>query len=244
MPLYYPIYEDIFEASNSTWNLNSMITTAVLGKVKKIIEQIPEHSAGTPNAIPLDTTEIEDWKNIAAFEELFKLANFDPKGWDWSTEAVGSFFIKNLKLFKENCKDIIQPTAAMELVNNIFTLPEQSLSLVDIALIYTANDFRVINKNHHFDGSKQLNQSLRGCLKDVHTTFNAGKNMDNVNVELGTDKYIHHTEKYLEQSPCLNLKKFPTCSHYCTLHEKFFEKIPLIEFLTLMRYAMPQRKFR
>ena len=131
----------------------------------------------------------------------------------------------------------------MELVNDVFTLPEQNLSLPDIALIYTANDFRVINKNNHFDGSKQLNKSLRDCLQDFHThTIDSKKTQ---NLEIGSIKYvIDYSNKDMEPSPCLNLKKFPKCSHYCTLHKQFFEKTPLREFIMLMKYAIPQRKIR
>ena len=243
MALFKPIYEEIVEASTSTWILEPIIIK-VIEDVKKIIDQILE-SNENPNGIPLNATEIDDWKNIATFEELRKLTktNFHPEVWNWSTEAVGSFFIKNLKRFFKKCKDTIEPNKVMELVNDVFTLPEQNLSLPDIALIYTANDFRVINKNNHFDGSKQLNKSLRDCLQDFHThTIDSKKTQ---NLEIGSIKYvIDYSNKDMEPSPCLNLKKFPKCSYYCTLHEHFFEKTPLREFTTLMRYAMPQRKIR
>ena len=218
-------------------------------KIPKIIEAVKkimqESLQGNEIAkeIPLDT-EIADWKNIAAFEELRKLSYLNLKAYDLSTEAAGTFFIKNLLRFFVTCKDYMKPTMVMELLNDIFTLPEQNLSLTDIALIYTANDFRVIEANNYLESSKQFkNQSLRDCLQDFQTNAVISKKTEDV--EISDKEYKHgYSYKALEPSPCLNLKKFPKCSHYCTLHKHFFEETPLREFTTLMRYAMPQRKIR
>ena len=87
--------------------------------------------------------EYSDWKNIAFFEELLELKNVD-----MSTEAVGSFFIKNLKNIKPDCRDIMVP-----LVNDLFKLPKQNISLTDIAVLYTAMDYSVFNTEGHFDDS-------------------------------------------------------------------------------------------
>ena len=94
--LYKPIYDNVLEAS--TLNMNIPLTKAI-EEAKMIIEQIPENSEATSD-IPLNTTE---WKNIAAFDHLGKLARLsESKKWDWSTEAVGSLLIQNLKYLSES----------------------------------------------------------------------------------------------------------------------------------------------
>ena len=56
---------------------------------------------------------------------------------DWTTKAVGSLFIKNLNNIKNKCgKEWISK------LNQLFTLPNQNLSLPHIALMHAANDFQ------------------------------------------------------------------------------------------------------
>ena len=50
------------------------------------------------------------------------------------------------------------------------------------------------------------------------------------------------SKKFMAQSPCRNLEKNPRCIEYCNWHEKTFKEWKKDEFLTVMRYALPQRK--
>ena len=112
-----------------------------------------------------------------------------------STEAVGSFFIKNLKNIKPDCRDIMVP-----LVNDLFKLPKQNISLTDIAMLYTAMDYSVFNTEGHFDDSRELNNSLKACLEDVH----AKSFHDETPAEMFINKDIGISAKYMEPSPCLD----------------------------------------
>ena len=119
---------------------------------------------------------------------------------------------------------------------------QRYLSLPDIALIYTAKDFRVIDTKH-LEDSQQLNQYLKDCLEDTNSDAFQGENIEKVHIG-SKYKSGHAALKYLKPSPCLNLKKTSKCSQYCTWHKHFFEDMPKREFLTLMTYARPQRKIR
>ena len=101
-------------------------------------------------------------------------------------------------------------------------------------------DFKILETQSHFKDSQQLNMSLNACIEDVRSSI-----FDNESTsEMYIDTPLENSAKYMEPSPCSNLTKFPKCNHYCTWHKNFFENIPNHEFLTIMNYALPQRKIR
>ena len=214
----------VYEAIDSTWNM-TLIIAPLIEEVINIIQK----NDSTSVTIPSNVSQ-SDWKNIALFKELFSL-----KSTDWSTEAVGSFFIKNLKNIKPECKDKMIP-----LVNDLFREPKQNISFTDIAAVYTAMDFRVLDSEGHFQYSQQLSNILKLCLEDVQTNSFDNKTKS----EMYVNKEIGNSAKYMEPSPCLNLAKFPKCKDYCIWHQNFFENMPKNEFLTIMKHGLPQRRIR
>ena len=218
------IYKTVYEAFDSTWNMTSVI----MPLIEDYIDIIEKNNA-TPARIPR-TSAISEWSNIAFFEELLLSKNAD-----WSTEAVGSFFIKPLKNIAPDCRSIM-----MSLLNDLFTIPNHNISLPDIAMVYTAKDFRVLDTEGHFEDSQQLNSSLKACFEDVK----ANSFMDKSTGQMYINKELENSAKYMEPSPCLNETKFPKCHHYCTWHKSFFKDFPKIDFLTIMKYGLPQRKIR
>ena len=234
------IYEAAYEGMDSAWNMGLKITPLIQDLID-IIQKNDQTPARIKSSVFSNVASIyiqqsdvaeeySDWKNIAFFEELLKL-----KDVDWSTEAVGSFFIKSLKNIKADCRDIMVP-----LVNNLFKLPKQNISLTDIAVVYTAMDYSIFNTEGHFDDSPELNNSLKACLEDVQ----AKSFHEETTTDMFINKDIGISAKYMEPSPCLNLTKFPKCNHYCTWHKKLFEDMPKNDFLTIMKYGLPQRKIR
>ena len=229
------MYETVYEGIDATWNMGWKKNPLI-----QDVMDIIKNNDATPAHI--ESSNISDWKNIAFFEEIFKFfhSKRGKKWWknevDWSTEAVGSFFIKNLKHIKNEkpkCWEIIKP-----LINDIFKIPKQNISLPDIAILYTAIDFRVIDTEGHLEDSPQLNNSLKACFKDVQANSFGIKET----VEMYFTETIGNSAKYMEPSPCLNLTKFHKCNHYCDWHKNFFDVTPKKEFLTIMQYALPQKK--
>ena len=220
------VYEAVDSILEHSWNLT---------KVKPLIDDLDGLIQKTDSSTTTIPSNFSDWKNIRYFFGLHKLKKQDWFKMDWSTEAVGSIFMKPLKNIKKRCRDELIP-----LVNDLFTLPKQGIPLPDIALAYSAMDFRILGTENHFKDSQELDNSLKACIEDVNSiTF------DN---EATLDKYIDiqtvDSAKYMDPSPCLNLKKFSKCTHYCMWHKNFFQDIPRTEFLTIMKYALLQRKIR
>ena len=42
--------------------------------------------------------------------------------------------------------------------------------------------------------------------------------------------------------PCMNLEHYPDCIEYCNWHQTVFKDMKKEELLTIMKYALPQRK--
>ena len=43
-------------------------------------------------------------------------------------------------------------------------------------------------------------------------------------------------------SPCMEPKKYPECIDYCNWHKNYFKAWPKEDFMTIMKFGMPQRK--
>ena len=108
------------------------------------------------------------------------------------------------------CGEGIQ-TTQLKGLHNLFTLPEQNLSLPHMAFMYSANDFRVLldkskdDKLYEFENNN-FSILLEDCLRNVSLEkFNA-----DVKVSLAGEEI--EPFKYLETSPCFNTSLFPQCS--------------------------------
>ena len=192
---------------------------------------------------PLNIEKNDEWKILYILHKLFnKQLIGDVLGpstfteTDWTTKAIGSFFIKNLKDVRAACS-----LEGIKQIRQLFTLPKQNLSLPLITFLYSVKDFKAhtfLLNDEFFDDEKDLGigQSLRTCfeyvLLDVINT-NEVKSFLTETINLA---------KYLQPSPCLNMTKYPQCSRYCNWHSKYFKEWPKDEFITLMKYALPQRK--
>ena len=149
----------------------------------------------------------------------------------------------------------------MKEILQLFILPNQNLSLPNIANLYTTNDFRGLNAKlellkkkkkdavseylqypdgyEYFEENNKFSQSLESCFQEVILdTSEVYKPIFPTNVE-GDD---HSTFSYMKPSPCLNIQQYTNCSEYCNWHKQVFKEWQKDEFIALMKYAIPQRK--
>ena len=162
---------------------------------------------------------------------------------NWSTEILGSMFV-NLVL-----QDVRLGVGEL---HDIFTMPNETVSLPDIAFMYTIMDHRSLNKlgEDMYTPSKLIEEDCEiydifcdQILKRVSAFQNCFKTFNN---EDRDDGFYHHTlinsihnHKVL---PCLSLTDNSECTEYCNWHRSFFEKWSMKEFITMMTFALPQRK--
>ena len=193
--------------------------------------------------IDFETVKEEDKKYIDFFTRFFSINHeypYDEK-MDWTTKNVGTFFIKILKSLNMrpeychtpyngypqcNCQSI-NTQDELEL-QKLFTLSGQDLSLPKITHMYSLKDFNVLLLEN--DNSYQFLKCLRNISNEISIT-NENDFLDQVNIQ-----------KFMNKSPCLELNRYPECSTYCKWHNDLFTSQGMTEFLTVMRYALPQRK--
>ena len=153
--------------------------------------------------------------------------------------------MQSIKNFNKYCGP--SSSGGKKSLSDIFTLPKKSISLPDIALMFTAKDFRVLssefNPLHEGIDSPEVDTSFKNCLKEVmnnqnHNTIDV-ENAKFIGQEIGETKY-----GYMEPSPCLKLTKSSQCNQFCTWQKNFFDDMAKNDFLTIMKYALPQRKLR
>ena len=176
---------------------------------------------------------------------------------DWIIENnrtdknLGSIFIKNLNLMMNNINDITYSCFGkkyFDQFHKLFTIPGQNVSLIDIAYIYSLIDFNQLSKNTRFSKNDKdeiwgpppslvsIKNSFLSCFKDV-------TNNDHGEIKNDFDFYEYLAfKKYSGTSPCTKLEIQSQCTEYCNWHKRLFNALQKEEFLTIMRYALPQRK--
>ena len=123
---------NVFIQDSSIWDMKSSI---------EVLEQFIANHQNKETQPLLNIDKNDEWKFIIYLITLFnrqQTGDILGSNTDWSTEAVGSFFIKNLNnLLKSSCT-----TEEMEQLHQSFTVLEQNLSLPLIAFLYSTKDFK------------------------------------------------------------------------------------------------------
>ena len=231
-----------FTGDSSLWNM-SKPTLIILKKFMiDEIERVKQDNKTDDTPLAIENIDEEDFKFLNSFHDLFHhfvdsyLEDFKPdiftKNMDWSTRAVGNFFIKNLINFKDGCeagKDFNSK------LHQLFTLPKQHLSLPYIASLYSVNDYRALAIDKDFD--VEFHGLMKSCIEEV-----ANDAFGNHNTDLFFKEEVNPWN-YIEPSPCLaNNTSYKSCNNYCKWHNTYFKELNKTDFITLMKYAIPQRK--
>ena len=190
----------------------------------------------------------EDLKYLNILVRFYTILMEKPNLFAWGTKNIGSFFIKTLLgQFKSDvwqsqyCKQFHGDFERhLDGLHKLFTLPGHNVSLPDIAYLYSMIDFKELSKKYSANFAKghlsRMNLALpfRNCIDNVANQL--------INFEENS-YYNQHlkAEEYLDIFPCLNQTKYPLCNGYCTWHKELFNHISKEEFLTIMKFALPQR---
>ena len=91
--------KDIYDAfinDSSIWDMKLLVTKHFL-----FLEEL-QNISNNSQKIPLNMTEVKDWKYIYILTIILTKDDYldNYRQLDWTTEAIGTFFIKNLNTFK------------------------------------------------------------------------------------------------------------------------------------------------
>ena len=260
--LYKELSDQMNEASKSkTWN----VTKVVLDFLKQKAGHLNE------TKIEIDDNADEEWKYIVAMIKLYTQINMTPNINDWwannqedheifflvdrmkknnmSNMNLGSVFIKTLNLINYKYSSCFTLKSYIDQLHELFTIKGQNVSLPDIAYLYSITDFNALTKDAVFTIDKNgesawepptslinMKESFVTCFKNV-----ANNESTEVKDKIDFIKGLK-SKNFMKKSPCRKLDKSTKCIEYCNWHERIFKEWGKDEFLTVMRYALPQRK--
>ena len=181
-----------------------------------------------------------EWKYVTYLYWLYK--NLHAKNYDWTTKQYGTFMVKLLNVFgksKDKCKS--QEIEAMNLIKKTFSFQGQELTLPDIGYLYSIMDFKILSENTTSNPGTSP-QSLVNMKESFVSCF---KLMTDENPEVKIEYFDQEliNNGYIGRSPCLEILDHDhRCKDYCNWHQNVIEKWDLKEFITVMKYSLPQRK--
>ena len=166
-----------------------------------------------------------------------------------TSKNIGSLYIKNLLgqfkaevWFDHYCKNVREDIDLyMKNLHEALTIPGQEISLPDIAYIYSLMDFRELSETR----STKLARDHFSRINLEKTFLNCFNYLANSGVHEKKNSYYDQflqSQKKPNYLPCEEIEKYPLCVVYCKWHKSFFSGWSKEKFLTVMRYALPQRK--
>ena len=161
---------------------------------------------------------------------------------DWSTNNLGTFFV-NLVLHDQR----LEPGV----LHDMFTLPNERVSLPDIAFMYSLMDYKLLNKMGYdmYTPTKYIQEECGDfdlfCnpkLQQVSSFKECFDKSTKEETSIAEQSYYRKVIQDYRILPCLDLKSYSECSEYCNWHKDFFGKWSMADFMTIMSFAQPQRK--
>ena len=219
----------VHQSDMANWNITD-------NAIKFLTEMVGHNNKSVD--IKINITDGESWKYIWGLRRFYgyKIRSY-PSLFEWNTKNIGSFLVKNMNGQNGGClKGMIQD------LRQLFTLPSQTVSLQEIALMYSIMDFRELREN-----SWGQSPNAPPPLLDLKTTFadcfaHSASNLFNPLEMKQQSKSFDHVHINIKTSPCREIDQYPKCLDYCKWHKDYFSKSKFEDFLTIMRYALPQRK--
>ena len=229
---YAFIYKKLFDELPHQWNISGAIEKFYNKSVKGI-------SQSSKTIIALESTN--EWRYFYAVRSIIG----SDKELDWYPENLGSFFITwLLEMSKDPRVKVEDRILFSEHLDKAFIIPDMNISILNFVHLHTKNDFQQLldfdiakMKKSHYDVAKYLvnfPSSFSKCFSEEKSYFHQ------ITLEKNSDD--EHKEPYMLKSPCVEKRHVNVCVEYCQLRNKskyyFSEK----EFISLMKYALPQSK--
>ena len=166
---------------------------------------------------------------------------------DWlsnrTTENIGTLIIRSLDM--PDCptsflisNEVKCKTAKdyLKNLNRIFTIPGQNMSLLDIAYLYSSMDYEAAQGDlNHLVNLGSYDECISSVVEELNDKFLI------FDIPLAFQQFESKVDS-TSPLPCMEHDRFPKCMEYCAWHKNLLDGWNKEEFLTTMRYALPQRK--
>ena len=178
----------------------------------------------------------KEWGYVEKFIRLYtNLLNNENSQ---KTKTIGSLMTRFLNFANfAKCKS---GKAFIHELHHAFTVPQEKVSLPDIAYLYSMVDYRELKDNLSDSGWApppsliSLKQSFSSCFIEVAN--------NNSKLQTVTFSQFKKSQIGVQILPCADIIKYPVCKDYCTWHKNMIDKFNKDEFLTIMKYSLPHRK--
>ena len=172
---------------------------------------------------------------------------------DWKSDRVGTFFIKTYSYLinNHNYYSIDPNEGKIENISRhldrLFTLPGQELSLPNIAHLLAITNINVLKPDFFDESDPQIDPIIRfetlepefmECFAKVTQNNTIQTNQYFYSVTLDSMDFDQHARLVCNEK----MEKFSECQSYCAWHQDLFKKWSREEFLTVMKYAIPQNR--
>ena len=208
----------------------------------------------TKGSLYLNITSSEEPNYLMKLMKMYSKLLLKTSSLDWSTKNIGSLYVRMLVFQLKvglyfpflTCKNMkAELESHLTSFNRLFTLNEDQISLPEIAHLYTNMDFKQLSQSQSVWGlgyqtRMDLPSSFTDCFENL-TQIVYGKTKNN------QDSVYYNSlgsEELMTTLPCILLDLNPQCQEYCSWHEKMTKTWNTEDFLTMMRFTMPQRKIR
>ena len=232
---YAVIFENLLDETRQTWNVS--------GTIKKFYDERVKGTSQILNStITLDSPE--EWKYFYAVRMMIGSEN----EFDWYPEKVGSFFVNWLlkMISTSNGIDLEDKVSLLEQFDSTFIVPEMNISVLNFAHLHTLNDFKqllvsedIANKLGSGTTDVEIENYLANFPSSFYKCFDQEKSyFEGIKFEANPE----NEEPYMLKSPCIEKRNLNVCADYCNWSNESQYFFSETNFLSLMKYALPQPK--
>ena len=225
------MFNDLSNELLQNWNVTKVVNDFLHEKIQEI--------ANDAN-ITITIKDETEWE----YFHQFRMLNGMKSSFDWYPKNLGKFFVDQL-IYSLNTDlsgsydlgMIIDSMKVADILDGIFTVPGMNVSLINIAHLFTINDF---NQILAFETIKEgieedIVKKARNYIANFPNTF-----YECIIAEV--DFFKNWTSSYMLTSPCLSNRHQSKCKDYCQWHKNLKNSLTNQDFRTIMKFALPQGK--
>ena len=237
--LYQDLRDKLLDPKNTTWDLKAISN-------KFLDEKVQETTF--PLTLNISERTDENYEYISRILSIFTILKSSLKSFNWTTSNPGTFFTKVI---------LSETSFGLPGFHDFYTIDGDNVSLPEISHMFSAMHFKALPYEHNQMYTPAIYKEAEPCdYMDLFCTpkeaermsafaecFVEISKMEKVEEIYAFDgESLYNDDNFELALVCSNLESYPSCKTYCQWHEHFLKRYNKEHFMTLMKYALPQRK--